>query len=94
MDNLFRIETLICIFVSACDAASDAIMVQYFKLYFINESPRLWTRIQWIWHILKWGSFYPALIKMTLTVFGFFEIAVIAFACFILWRLVYRLILR
>lgn len=91
--------TFAAVFSTIMDAGSDRVMLIMFSadmsdwsLWSIFD----WTPIQWLWHILKWGSFYtwPVIVLYRETfiyklITPMFDI-ILALACYVLWELIYR----
>lgn len=77
---------LILWFVAIIATVFDALRDRFYPRI-ANEWPR-WTNEQWLWHGLKWVSFYTPLIYIIWGL-NIYEKLLMALICFILWRAAY-----
>lgn len=87
------------IFSTIMDAGSDRVMLIMFNqdmsLWNFFFSPD-WTALQWLWHILKWGSFYTwpvIVIYREVEIYktmSYFQTIMLSLACYAIWEIIYR----
>lgn len=106
-DKIIRLKKLLpplyiifaSVFSTIMDAGSDRVMlimcsqnISQWNFFACLD----WTPLQWLWHILKWGSFYtwPAIvlyreIEIYRTI-SYFQVIILSLVCYGLWELVYH----
>lgn len=97
MDKVF-ISVLLLLF-TASDAAKDAIRESARWPYDFLPVPSLhvyfdirhWTRLQWLWHALKWFGFYGlSLLTLVCFRFDFIEMVIVAAFGAVVWVSTYQ----